>query len=64
MAERDPDVMVAASNVDDALAAPVVIDEDELERARRDERWRDFCLNAEDYVSETTRRRPKVEQPA
>ena len=64
MAEADQDVIAAASDVDDALAVPVVIEEDELARARRDERWREFCLNAEDYVAETTRRRAKVEQPA
>ena len=32
MTERDPDVLAAASDFDDALAAPVVIDEDVLER--------------------------------
>lgn len=64
MAEKDPDILAASANADDAVAEPTAIDADELERARLDERWREFCLNAEQYVAETTRAKPRLEQPA
>jgi len=47
-----------------AIKTSTLIDEDELIQARLDDRWREFCRNAEDYVAETTRRRPRIEQPA
>jgi len=37
------------------LGAVTAIDADELEKARLDEHWREFCLNAERYVVEVTR---------
>lgn len=65
MADRDDRHILAASeNVEQSTKTPTVIDDDELAEARLDERWRDFCLNAERYVAETTRRQPRVEQPA
>jgi hypothetical protein len=64
MADEERDVLAASTNVDKATDAPTQIDEDELAKARLDERWREFCLNAEQYVAETTRRHPRVEQPA
>jgi len=41
-----------------------MIDADELAKARLDERWREFCLNAEQYVAETTRPSARAKQPA
>lgn len=65
MADRDDRHILAASeDVERSTKTPTVIDEDELAEARLDDRWRDFCLNAERYVAETTRRQPRVEQPA
>lgn len=55
---------VATTDVDEAIETSTVVDEDELAKARLDERWREFCLNAEQYVAESTRSRPRVEQPA
>jgi hypothetical protein len=64
MADKDREVLAASSDVDEATDVVTAIDADELAKARLDERWREFCLNAEQYVAETTRRRPRVEQPA
>jgi hypothetical protein len=64
MASKDENPVVASTDVDAAIATATAIDADELEEARLDERWRDFCLNAEQYVAETTRRRPRAEQTA
>jgi hypothetical protein len=47
-----------------AAEVPTVIDADELAKARLDERWREFCLNAERYVAETTRPSVRTRQPA
>ncbi len=62
MPEKDRETLAASTNVDQAVETRTVIDEEELVDARLDERWRDFCLNAERYVAETTRSRPRVEQ--
>jgi hypothetical protein len=62
--KEDRHVLAAPADVDEAIETPTAIDGDELAKARRDERWREFCLNAEDYVAATTRKRPRVEQPA
>ena len=64
MTETDHSVPAASTDVEEAVATPTVIDEAELQSARLDERWREFCLNAEHYVAETTRPQPRVEQPA
>jgi hypothetical protein len=64
MVNEDRHVLAASTAVDEAINAPTVIDEDELAKARFDERWREFCLNAEQYVADTTRPAPRVEQPA
>lgn len=64
MTERDTNPLAASADAAEAISTPTAIDEDELAEARLDERWREFCLNAEQYVAETTRRRPRVEQPA
>jgi hypothetical protein len=64
MAEQDRHVLAASTSLDEALEAPTAINADELAKARRDERWRDFCLHAEQYVTETTRPAPRAEQPA
>jgi hypothetical protein len=39
---------------------PIVIDETELEEARADERWRDFCDDADAYVAEAAHDAPAV----
>lgn len=64
MASNDENLTVASQDVDAAIATPTAIDADELERARLDQRWREFCLNAEQYVAETTRQRPRAGQTA
>lgn len=64
MASKDDNMIVASSDVDAALATLTVIDGEEFDKARLDQRWRDFCLNAEQYVAETTRPRPQVRQTA
>lgn len=64
MAPKDDNMIVASSDVDEALATYTVIDSDEFDKARLDQRWREFCLNAEQYVAETTRPRPQVRQTA
>lgn len=64
MASKDENGFVASVDVDEAIDTPTAIDHDELEKARLDQRWREFCLNAEQYVAETTRGRPRVEQTA
>lgn len=62
MASKDENLVVASTDVDATIATATAIDADELEKARLDQRWRDFCLNAEQYVRETTRRRPRAKQ--
>jgi hypothetical protein len=64
MTSKDDSMIVASSDVDEALATTTVIDSEELDKARLDQRWREFCLNAEQYVAETTRPRPQVRQTA
>ena len=58
------DTLAASTGGEKAFDTPTVIDADELAKARLDERWREFCLNAERYVAETTRPHPRVGQPA
>jgi hypothetical protein len=55
MADEQPHVLAAAIDVNRGAETPTVIDANELAKARLDERWREFCLNAERYVAETTR---------
>lgn len=64
MTEQDRQILAASLDIDEAVATPTTLDEDELAKARLDERWREFCSNAEQYVAETTRPKPRVEQPA
>ena len=58
------DVLAASSDATQAVDTPTVLDAEELDKARLDERWREFCLNAERYVAESTRPQPRVSQPA
>jgi len=64
MADDQRHVLAAADEPEQAVGEPTVIDSDELAKARLDERWREFCLNAEQYVAETTRPSARVRQPA
>lgn len=64
MADDQRHVLAAAPDFEQAAASPTVIDADELAKARLDERWREFCLNAEQYVAETTRPSVRTRQPA
>jgi hypothetical protein len=64
MADDQRNVLAASTDAEQAVAVPTVIDADELANARLDERWREFCLNAERYVAETTRPSPHAGQPA
>jgi hypothetical protein len=50
MADDQVHVLVAVTDTEQAVETPTVIDADELAKARLDERWREFCLNAEQYV--------------
>lgn len=63
MAGDSQDILAASPGVEQAVDTPTVIDADELAKARLDERWREFCLNAEQYVAETTRPSTRVGQP-
>lgn len=64
MTNDQSNILAASADAEQALDTPTIIDADELAKARLDERWREFCLNAERYVAETTRPRPRVGQPA
>jgi hypothetical protein len=64
MADDQRHVLAASTDPEQAVEAPTVIDAGELAKARLDERWREFCLNAEQYVAETTRPSTRVRQPA
>jgi hypothetical protein len=64
MADDQTDVFAASTDPEEAVETPTVIDADELAKARLDERWREFCLNAEQYVAETTRPSVRAGQPA
>jgi|GEM_PF-1631053 len=64
MADDQRHVLAASTDREQAAEAPTVIDGDELAKARLDERWREFCLNAEQYVAETTRPSTRVRLPA
>jgi hypothetical protein len=63
MTDDQRDILAASTGAEQAVDTPTVIDADELAKARLDERWREFCLNAERYVAETTRPRTRVGQP-
>jgi hypothetical protein len=64
MADDQRDIFAASPDPEEAVETPTVIDADELAKARLDERWREFCLNAEQYVAETTRPSVRTGQPA
>ena len=64
MTDHPHDVFAASADAEETVDTPTVIDADELAKARLDERWREFCLNAEQYVAETTRPRRRVGEPA
>lgn len=64
MTDDERKILAASGDTEKALNTPTAIDADELAKARLDERWREFCLNAERYVAETTRPLPRVSQPA
>ncbi len=64
MAKNQIDVLAAPTDAAQAVATPTVIDADEFDRAQRDDRWRDFCLQADRYVAETTRPAVRASQPA
>ncbi|HWA54573.1 MAG TPA: hypothetical protein VG816_10410 [Solirubrobacterales bacterium] len=63
MNDAQQNVLAAATDAEKAVETPTAIDADELAKARLDERWREFCLNAEQYVAETTRPSTRVGQP-
>jgi hypothetical protein len=63
MADDQRDVLAASVDTETAVDTPTIIDAEELAKARLDERWREFCLNAEQYVAETTRPSTRVGQP-
>jgi hypothetical protein len=56
-------ILAASTDSEQAAETPTAVDADELAKARLDERWREFCLNAEQYVAETTRPSTRARQP-
>jgi hypothetical protein len=64
MADDHTDVLAASAEPEKAVEEATAIDAEQLAEARLDERWREFCLNAERYVAETTRPATRVSQPA
>lgn len=52
VASTDDRLTVVSNDVDAAIATATAIESKQLEDARLDERWRDFCLDAERYVAE------------
>lgn len=64
MTEPDRHVFAATEDAERDLDEPIVVDADEFSRAAREKRWREFCLNADEYVARTTRPAPRAEQPA
>jgi hypothetical protein len=64
MDDGQRDVLAASIDPEQAVETPTAIDADDLAKARLDERWREFCLNAEQYVAETTRPSVRTRQPA
>lgn len=64
MGDDQRHVLTVATDAEQAVGVPTVLDADELAKARLDERWREFCLNAEQYVAETTRPSVRARQPA
>lgn len=54
--EVDEPSVLAVRDAEAACDEPTVIDADELAKALLDEQWREFCLSAERYAAETTRR--------
>ena len=64
MADDQNDTLAVPGDTDKALSASTVIGADELAKVRLDERWREFGLNAERYVAETTRPRPRGSKSA
>lgn len=64
MASKEDSGFVTSTDVNEAVDTPTSVDRDELEKARLDQRWREFCLNAEQYVAETTRGLPRAKQTA
>lgn len=62
MKPQNDNMTIASSDVEQVLGTSTVIDPDELEKARLDQRWREFCLNADRYVMEATRRRRPVDR--
>jgi hypothetical protein len=63
MVDNRKDILAASADAEKAVGTPTIIDADELAKARLDELWREFCLNAERYVAETTRPSTRVGQP-
>ena len=62
MEPQNDNMTIASSDVDQVLVTSTVIDPDEFEKARLDRCWREFCLNADQYVVETTRPRRPVDR--
>ena len=55
MAEEQNDILAANTDVAEAAPTPTIVDADEFDRESLDRRWRQFCLEADRYVAESTR---------
>lgn len=55
MAEDQNDILAVNTDVAEAAQAPTIVDADDFDRETLDRRWRQFCLDADRYVAESTR---------
>lgn len=64
MAEDQNDILAANTDVAEAAQTPTIVDADEFDRESLDRRWRQFCLDADRYVAESTRPLAQASQHA
>lgn len=64
MADESKDILAATTDVAEAVQTPTIIDADEFDRESLDDRWRQFCLDADRYVAASTRPPVAASQPA
>jgi hypothetical protein len=64
MANDPRHLLAAPTEPAEAVVTPTVIDAEGFDEAARDRRWREFCLAADSYVAESTRRPARAGQPA
>lgn len=55
VAEEQNDILAANTDVAEAARTSTIVDADEFDRESLDRRWRQFCLEADRYVVESTK---------